>query len=103
MLYSIQNKRWNQLYSSDEIGFPAWSRDSKYVFVSKGITTARSEVDRIHVSDGHMEKIADTRSIETTSANSQLKGWFALTPDDRIIVMRDRGTDEVYALDLAYR
>jgi hypothetical protein len=29
--------------------------------------------------------------------------WFQLTPDDRIVVLVDRGTDELYALDLDYR
>jgi hypothetical protein len=29
--------------------------------------------------------------------------WLGLTPDDRLLVLRDRGFDELYALDLEYR
>jgi hypothetical protein len=29
--------------------------------------------------------------------------WFGLIPDDRVLVLRDRGADELYALDLEYR
>jgi len=29
--------------------------------------------------------------------------WFGLTPDDHILMLLDRGVDEIYALDVAYR
>ena len=29
--------------------------------------------------------------------------WFGPTSDDRVVVLRDRGSDELYALDLEYR
>jgi len=29
--------------------------------------------------------------------------WFGVTPDEQIVVLRDRGVHEAYALDLEYR
>ena len=31
-----------------------------------------------------------------------VRGWFDLTPDDRIMILRDTGTEEIYALQLEY-
>jgi len=30
-------------------------------------------------------------------------GWFGITPDEHILMMLDRGVDEIYALDVEYR
>jgi len=79
------------------LGWPAWSHDSNWVYVG-----TESEIYRIRVADGRVESAASIEGIQITEP---LWGgpWFGLTPDDRVIVMRNRGSDEVYALDLEYR
>lgn len=103
MLYSVATEKWKELYHSDEIAFPSFSHDNQYVYFSHGFSTERGEILRIGIANGKVEVAADLKSIETTMPIFRLGGWFALTPDDKILVLRDRGSDELYALDIAYR
>ena len=103
MLYSFDEKKWRELYSSDEIGFPSFSHDNRFVYFSHGFAEERGEIMRVRIADGHVERAADLRPTETTMPIFRLGGWFALTPDDQILVLRDRGSDELYSLDIGYR
>jgi DNA-binding winged helix-turn-helix (wHTH) protein/Tol biopolymer transport system component len=100
-IYGFESQRWQLVYSLAQkgmrLGWPAWSHDSNWVYVG-----TESEIYRIRVADGRVESAASIEGIQITEP---LWGgpWFGLTPDDRVIVMRNRGSDEVYALDLEYR
>jgi Tol biopolymer transport system component len=98
LLYSFETDRWKELpYAPipplEGVGWPTWSHDSRYVYSECG-----GKVCRIRVPDGSPEVVADTKDIKLLSID-----WFGLTPDDRVLVLRDRGFDELYALDLEYR
>ena len=95
-LYSFETGLWKELHSPDGVGWPAWSHDSRYLYVGG------SAIDRIRVEDSHVELAAPLNGMEMGMAVIE-GGWFGLTPDDRVIVLRDRGTEELYSLDLEYR
>ena len=99
-LYSFETGRWKELPSTGPgiVGWPSWSHDSRYLYAMSG-----SKVYRFQVPDGHPELVLDATSIEMTCPTFPGVAWYGLTPDDRIIVLRDRGSDELYALDLEYR
>jgi hypothetical protein len=78
------------------IAWPSWSHDSQYLYVIHG------SVWRFRVPDGPAELARDLSTVDATVPIFS-GAWFALTPDDRILVLRDLGIDELYALDLAYR
>ena len=100
-LYSFESARWRQipLPGPDGVGWPAWSHDSRYLYVGGGDW----KVYKLRMPDGHPEIAGDTAGIDTLCPALPWMGWFGLTPDDRILVLRDRGSDELYALDLEYR
>jgi Tol biopolymer transport system component/DNA-binding winged helix-turn-helix (wHTH) protein len=101
LLYSFDADRWKELLlpETGPLGWPTWSHDSRYLYV-----TWAGKTYRFHVPDGGAELALDTSAIDRTCPLfSVCAGWFGLTPDDRILVLRDRGTDELYALDLEYR
>jgi len=54
-------------------------------------------VYRIPVTGGKAEKVVGLRGFRYTGWNSQ---WMGLDPDDRPMLLRDEGTDEIYALTL---
>jgi hypothetical protein len=56
---------------------------------------------RLQIPDGRAEAVG-TPAVDRTWPVFGFH-WFGLTPDDRVLVLRDRGTDELYALDLEYR
>lgn len=82
----------------DNVGSPAWSHDSRYLYFMN-----RSSVYRVRTPDGGWEVAADTSGTYAIYAAVGWPGWFGLTPDDRILVLEDRGSSELYALDLEYR
>lgn len=97
-LYSFENARWKQVLLPAEGGtnWPSWSHDSQYLYVFQG------PLWKFRVPDGPAELGPDLSTIHATVPIFS-GWWFALTPDDRVLVLRDLGIDELYALDLEYR
>jgi serine/threonine protein kinase/Tol biopolymer transport system component len=88
-LFDFNNQKWQDLVKI-VIGFPSWSRDSKYVYFNDLNNTA---IYRVRVSDRKVEKIA---SLAGASIGG---GWMGLTPDDSPMILIDASIDEIYALD----
>ena len=98
--YSFATGRWKRLTSEGTFssGWPLWSHDSRFVYA-----TVNDTITRFSIPDGRAEVVVKTGSWRTTEPIFPGGGWFALTPDERIVVLLDRGTDEMYSLDLNYR
>ena len=76
--------------------FPNWSRDGKYLhFLSFGSDTA---LYRVRISDHKLEKIVSLKGIRPTIGMAG--AWCGLAPDDSPLLLRDVGSQEIYALDL---
>lgn len=102
LLYSFNSNQWSELPTppnTSEMGWPSWSHDSRYVYAMSN----SHKIYRFHVPDGRAEEIADASQQALLSPVFRWGWWFQLTPDNRIVVLVDRGTDELYALDLDYR
>jgi DNA-binding winged helix-turn-helix (wHTH) protein/Tol biopolymer transport system component len=102
LLYSFASNLWNEFPTpadTTEMGWPTWSHDSRYVYA---MSNAR-RIYRYRVLDGREEEVADASQQPLLSPVFGWGWWFQLTHDDRIVVLVDRGTDELYALDLDYR
>ena len=77
----------------------AWSHDSKYVYADLYFT---GKIIRVDIANGKVEIMADLKDVSWTAFFFRASGWFDLTPDDRIMILRDTGTEEIYALQLEY-
>jgi Tol biopolymer transport system component len=95
MLFDSTSQKWSKLASAS-IGFTQWSADSKYVYFDTGYS-ANAAVLRIRISDRKLERVADLRDFRRVVTN--FISWSGLTPDGSPLLMRDTGTQEVYALD----
>jgi hypothetical protein len=92
MLFDFSTQKWAQL-EQIVVGFPSWSHDSKYVyFDSQGGDRA---FYRVRISDHKLERLVSLKGLRLTGA----LGWTGLAPDDSPLVLRDVGTQEIYALD----
>ena len=92
-LFDLRRQKWQTLVSMERPYRPTLSRDGRYVyFKTRGGAEA---IFRLSLADRKLEKIA---SLEDKSlfVNSE---WFSLAPDDSPLVLRDVGTNEIYALD----
>jgi Tol biopolymer transport system component/DNA-binding winged helix-turn-helix (wHTH) protein len=99
MLFSFATQQWEELASGD-FGWPSWSHDSKFVYVSDD---ARNTYDRIAVSNHKREQVASLMGVRTTAYFYWSSNWLGLTPDDRPITTLSTGVEEIYAFDLEYK
>lgn len=97
MLYDIARKQWRTLLEGTNVGWPAWSHDGKSLY-----TSASNKIYRVDIATGKTETVVNLEGIQWTSFALGYLGWFALTPDERIMILRDTGTEEIYALELEY-
>ena len=100
MLYRFDKNAWEELASGAYLGWPSWSRDSKYVYVQD-----YDWLVRIRISDHKKARIASLQDFRSTAyfVDRLDAGWFGLTPDGRPLTTRDTGIQELYAFDLEYK
>ena len=95
MLFDFASQKWSELATAS-IGFTQWSADSKYVYFDTGYSP-NAAVYRVRISDRKQERVAELRDFRRVVTN--FSPWSGLTPDGSPLLMRDTGTQEVYALD----
>jgi eukaryotic-like serine/threonine-protein kinase len=81
-------EKWTDLYKG-ALAYPVWSRDGRHVYFAAG-----AEVKRVRIDDGHAEVVA-----RLTGLIQGGYGWMGLAADDSPLLVRDGGTQEIYALD----
>ena len=95
MLFDFKTQRWTELARGVYFGFMNWSRDGKYVYyLRRGQEPA---VLRVRIADRKVEEVASLKDVRQTGFRGGV--WMGLAPDDSPLVLRDIGTQEVYALD----
>jgi Tol biopolymer transport system component len=98
MLFRFSTRKWETLGSGFELGWPAWSHDSNYVYIEQH----PSRIVRFKVSDHTVEPVTTLEHIRPAVYPYASGGGYTLTPDDRVLLMREIGTWDVYAFDLAF-
>jgi len=95
LLFDITTQQWSDLATAG-VNAIQWSADSRYVYFD---TQSGEEqgVYRVGISGHKMEKVADLKNLRRVVLPFQ--EWMGLTPDGSPLLMRDTGTQEVYALD----
>ena len=93
MLFDFQTKKWKEI-GNGTLSWLNWSRDGQYIYMKD--LTGKGAVERIRGSDGKVEKIADLGDLVFTGVGG---GSVSVAPDGSALLLRDRGTQDVYALD----
>jgi eukaryotic-like serine/threonine-protein kinase len=93
LLFDFQTQAWTEL-ATGTFGWPNWSPDGKFLYVKD--FAGSGSVDRIRIGDHRLEKVAELKDFQ---AAGQGGGSLALLPDGSPLLLRDRGTQDVYALD----
>jgi Tol biopolymer transport system component len=95
MLFDFKSQKWAEL-ARTTTSFPNWSRDGKYLhFHSFG---SDPSLYRVRIRDQKLEKIVSLKGTRLTIG--PVGTWCGLGPDDAPLVLRDVGSQEIYALDL---
>jgi Tol biopolymer transport system component/DNA-binding winged helix-turn-helix (wHTH) protein len=94
MLYDFETQQWSDFGD----GIPAWSRDSKFVYLHRK-NADQSEIVRMSVPDGKVERVLDLKGI---SLGGYWPDWVSLLPDDSPLLMLDKSTQEIYRLQFQH-
>lgn len=92
-LYDFQTQKWSEL-AKGVFGYPNWSKDGQYVYVRDA--RGKGAILRIRVSDHKIEQVVDLKNFLPVGSYGPA---LTLAPDDSPLLLRDAGTQDVYALD----
>ena len=73
-----------------------WSRDGKYIY-AKVPGERPPAIFRVRIIDHKLERMVSLESLRLATGAFGL--WSGLAPDNSPLVVRDVGTQEIYALD----
>ena len=93
-VFDLETQRWSApLQQKGEIDWPTWSSNSQFIyFLGPGNDPG---VFRVRVSDGVEERVVDLKGFRFTGS---LTSWMGLDPQDAPLLIRDVGTEDIYAL-----
>jgi serine/threonine protein kinase/Tol biopolymer transport system component len=98
MLYDTEKKSWSQLAVS-RFGFENWSHDGKYLY-AEDYSDNTDDLVRVNVINGKLERLLTLK--EVPRGFDPWEFWVGLAPDDSLLMMRDRSTQEIYSLDVRF-
>jgi Tol biopolymer transport system component/DNA-binding winged helix-turn-helix (wHTH) protein len=94
-VFNLDTNQWSTVLSHEGINFPSWSRDSRYLYIL--YVDQQPGVYRVSVKGGVPERVVDLRGFHHAGS---LGYWLGLDPNDAPLLVRDVGTDDLYALTL---
>jgi len=99
LLFDFKSQKWSELAKGTFVNWE-WSQDAKYVYcVDSG--TGEPRALRIRVADRHAEVITGLKNIRRVD-DSSLGFWAGVAPDGSLLLPRDIGTQEIYALNVKW-
>jgi len=95
VIFDFKAQKWTNL-TNVSVGYPSWSRDSRYIYFDSN-SDDKPAFYRVHISDRALDRVASLKGLRR--AWGAFDPWSGLAPDDSPLVLRDAGTQEIYALD----
>ena len=98
-IFDLKSQQWSDLVPQDTLGtlaFPSWSTDSQSIYFICIPANGDKGVFRIRVGGGAPERVASLKSIDLGG----WWGWMGLDPGGAPLVLRDTGSNDIYAMTL---
>jgi dipeptidyl aminopeptidase/acylaminoacyl peptidase len=92
MLFDYAKQAWSEI-SSSSCWWANWTSDSKSFFYLEG---KGESIRRFDVSTGKFQAVASLKDYRITG---NYLTWLGISPDNSPIILRDAGSQEVYALE----
>jgi Tol biopolymer transport system component len=96
-LMLFDQNSWSTIAEGDQLGFNEWSPNGKYVYARES-GDGFERIVRVRIKDHVQEQVLSLKDFP------QLVGpftsWYGLTPDGKVLLIRDRSVQEIYALSL---
>jgi len=94
VVYDFETQHWSEL-AKGSAAYPSWSKDGQYVYLLR--VPNDPAVLRLRISDRKVERMVDLKNFRM--AGYDWGFWLGLAPDDSPLLLRDTGTEDIYALD----
>ena len=98
MLYDVEKKGWKELAAA-RFGFETWSHDGKFLY-AEDYSDKIDDLVRVNVANGKVERLFSLK--EVPRGFDPWEFWIGLAPDDSLLMMRDKSTQEIYNLDVRF-
>ncbi|HTG63004.1 MAG TPA: hypothetical protein VMG63_26825, partial [Terriglobia bacterium] len=106
MLFDVNTQKWTEL-AKIGVGYPValvggqgpeWSRQGDYIYLYGAPSAAGQPggIFRIRIRDRKLEQLGTLKDFRTAP---DWGSWMGLAPDDSPLLVRDAGTQDIYALD----
>ncbi len=95
MLFDFTTQKWTELADMD-VYYPTWSHDGEYIYFDTPLRD-NPAIFRVRVSNHKVEQLVSLKDFRL--AGGLVGAWFGLAPDDSPLLVRNVGTQEIYALD----
>jgi WD40 repeat protein len=100
VIFDLKMGRWITLPPKGSFGFHNWSHDSRFLYFLSWIKD-KVGVYRVAAQGGKEELVLDlSEDYQIFSSTGYYGIWFSLDPTDAPLLLRNVGTDEIYALTL---
>ena len=96
-LYDLWGRRWTELTSGNRLGWQLFSHDGRFLYYKD--RDATDIICRIRISDRHIDRYP----IKSFSGVGHWDMSIALGPDDVPLLLRDKMSDDLYALELEWK
>ena len=93
MLFDFAKQKWSEVLKGRNVSFPIWSHDGKFIYFLSW--PENPGVFRVAVGNNSVELVADLKDFRPTG---YFDDWMGLDPSDSPLLLRDTGTQDVYAL-----
>jgi len=93
MLFDFASQKWEEIAKINP-GFANWSKNGDYIYFLREVD--HPSVMRIRIRDRKIEQVVDLKDFHQAGYWSVSLG---LAPDDSPLLLRDTGTQDIYALD----
>jgi Tol biopolymer transport system component len=93
-VYDLETKQWTVLPVGD-VDWSAWSKDSRSLYFLR--TWKDPAVIRASIPTAKVNNVVDLSGFQATD---WFGNWFGLDPTDTPLLLRNRGSEELYALTL---
>jgi eukaryotic-like serine/threonine-protein kinase len=100
LLFEPATARWSDLASGNNLQYPNWSRDSRYIYFEDTREDGPA-MYRVATSGGKIEEVVSFKDIPRPLVAAGGK-WSGLGPDDSPLVMRDVSSREIYAFEMQW-
>lgn len=99
VIFDFKTQQWSTVFDGE---FSDWmaSADGKYLYISASRTSDPKAL-RIQLSNHRVEKVASLNGLRQI-IDEYTGTWVGVAPDGSLLMTRDIGTQEVYALTVKW-